>query len=221
MPALQASTTSRKNTSTPVVPPVMPMNTPTVRRRAGWTIDAVPHIIKEPVAADQAVAEGQSVLLVDLQPRKGAAQHNGSADKYQNQRQYAVFTGLRHQAPPPFKVLCAGCPAGSTSRAGSSRRTPPTCAADGFAAWPVCFNRCYVEVAGLIPHGDLLLKGHLPALRVPVSRGQQAVVAALGRIAVQLAFIMPKGDDILLQVGLGAGAPAHGRAPKTPGPCRR
>ena len=26
MPALQASTTSRKNTSTPVVPPVMPMN---------------------------------------------------------------------------------------------------------------------------------------------------------------------------------------------------
>ena len=27
MPALQASTTNRKNTSTPVVPPVMPMNT--------------------------------------------------------------------------------------------------------------------------------------------------------------------------------------------------
>ena len=67
----------------------------------------LPHIIKEPVAADQAVAEGQSVLLVDFQPRKGASQHNGSADKYQNQRQYAVFTGLRHQAPPPFKVLCS------------------------------------------------------------------------------------------------------------------
>ena len=66
------------------------------------------------------------------------------------------------------------------------------------------FDRCYVEVAGLIPHGDLLLKGHLPALRVPVGRGQQAIVTALGRIAVQLAFIMPKGDDILLQVGLGA-----------------
>lgn len=108
MPALQASTTSRKNTSTPVVPPVMPMNIANSAATGGLDqLMRLPHVIKEPVAADQAVAEGQSVLLVDLQPRKGAAQHNGSAEKYQNQRQYAVFTGLRHQAPPPFKVLCS------------------------------------------------------------------------------------------------------------------
>ena len=65
------------------------------------------------------------------------------------------------------------------------------------------FDRRHIKVAGFIAHNDFLLKGHLPAFRVPVSRGQQAVAAGVfGGIAVQLAFVMPQGHhavaDILL-----------------------
>ena len=70
----------------------------------------LPHAVKQPVAADKAVAKGERILLVDLQPHKGAADHDyqrGGAQQRKKQRHYAIFMGLRHQAPPPFKVLCS------------------------------------------------------------------------------------------------------------------
>ena len=71
----------------------------------------------------------------------------------------------------------------------------------------------HIDIARFVAHNDLLLKGHLPALGVPIRRGQQAVILPFGGVAVELAFIMPYGNDAVGKVLLGAAVQlmAHGQ----------
>ena len=101
---------------------------------------------------------------------------------------------MQQRIPQPIeirqKVLAEGLPLAHPPRA---------------RAVDLVFDARHVEPFGFVQHRDLLFKGHVPPFRVPVGRGQQAVGAgALGRVAVELALVMPEGDDAVGEVGLGA-----------------